>query len=168
MHAIVRDADRPAPDALLVEIADYVTGATTFSQLAFDTARHCLMDSVGCGLLALKFPECVKRLGPLVPGAELPGKGARVPGTHFELEPVHAALNIGCMIRWLDFNDTWLAAEWGHPSDNLGAILAVADYSGRQGKQATVRDVLTAMIKAHEIQGTLALRNAFNRLGIDH
>jgi 2-methylcitrate dehydratase len=165
----VKDADRPAPDALLVEIADYVTGPTEFSQLAYDTARYCLMDSLGCGLLALTFPECVKRLGPVVPGAELPGRGARVPGTAFELEPVHAAFNIGCMIRWLDFNDTWLAAEWGHPSDNLGAILAVTDYLGRTGgRESTIRDVLAAMIRAHEIQGVLALKNAFNRVGLDH
>ena len=169
MQTPVKDADRPAPDALLVEIADYVTGSTEFSQLAFDTARYCLMDSLGCGLLALTFPECVKRLGPVVPGAELPGRGARVPGMAFELEPVHAAFNIGCMIRWLDFNDTWLAAEWGHPSDNLGAILAVTDYLGRAGaKRFTMRDVLAAMIQAHEIQGVLALKNAFNRVGLDH
>lgn len=176
MHAAVRDADRPLPDALLVEIADYVTAKPTFSDLAYDTARHCLMDSLGCGLLALTFPECVKRLGPIVAGAELPGRGARVPGTTFELDPVQAAFNIGCMIRWLDFNDTWLAAEWGHPSDNLGAILAVTDYLCRAGggsggagaAKFRVRDVLTAMIQAHEIQGVLALKNAFNRVGLDH
>src|SRR5689334_15445559 len=131
MHAAVIDADRPLPDALLVEIADYVVAKPTFSDLAFDTARHCLMDSLGCGLLALTFPECVKRLGPVVDGAVLPGRGAGVPGTRFELEPVHAAFNIGCMIRWLDFNDTWLAAEWGHPSDNLGATLSLTDYLSR-------------------------------------
>jgi 2-methylcitrate dehydratase len=159
---------------LLVEIADYVVATPAFSELAFDTARHCLMDSLGCGLLALEFPECVKRLGPIVEGAELPGRGARVPGTTFQLEPVHAAFNIGCMIRWLDFNDTWLAAEWGHPSDNLGAILALTDYLSRSGagnggaKKFTVRDVLVAMIQAHEIQGVLALKNAFNRVGLDH
>src|SRR3954471_2781787 len=155
MHtAPVKDADRPLPDALLVEIAGYVTGSTDFSELAFDTARYCLMDSLGCGLLALQFPECVKRLGPVVPGADLPGRGARVPGTAFELDPVQAAFNIGCVIRWLDFNDTWLPAEWGHPSDNLGAILAVADYLTRGGggaKAFTVRDVLAATIQAHEI-----------------
>src|SRR5687767_10160741 len=111
MHAVVKDADRPLPDALLVEIADYVAAApTSFSDLAYDTARHCLMDSLGCGLLALTFPQCVQRMGPVVPGAELPGRGARVPGTGLELDPVQAAFNIGCMIRWLDFNDTWLAA----------------------------------------------------------
>jgi 2-methylcitrate dehydratase len=169
MHAAVLDADRPLPDALLVEIADYVVAPPTFSDLAFDTARHCLMDSLGCGLLALKFADCVKRLGPIVDGAELPGRGARVPGMKWELEPVHAAFNIGCMIRWLDFNDTWLAAEWGHPSDNLGAILAVTDYLNRNiGREFTVRDVLAAMIQAHEIQGVLALKNAFNRVGLDH
>src|SRR4051794_1426377 len=169
MHtAPVKDADRPLPDALLVEIADYVTGPTNFSDLAFDTARYCLMDSLGCGLLALQFPECVKRLGPVVPGADLPGRGARVPGTSFVLDPVSAAFNIGCAIRWLDFNDTWLAAEWGHPSDNLGAILAVADYLDRNGSVITMRGVLTAMIKAHEIQGVLALENSFNRVGLDH
>jgi 2-methylcitrate dehydratase len=168
MHATVIDADRPAPDALLVQIADYVLGSTGFSDLAYDTARYCLMDSLGCGLLALTFPDCARRLGPVVPGAEMAGRGARVPGTNFELDPIQAAFNIGCMIRWLDFNDTWLAAEWGHPSDNLGAILAVTDYLSRGGKGFTVHDVLAAMIQAHEIQGVLALKNAFNRVGLDH
>lgn len=169
MHTAVKDADRPAPDALLVQIADYTLGSVEFSDLAYDTARYCLMDSLGCGLLALTFPDCVRRLGPVVPGAEMLGRGARVPGTHFELDPVQAAFNIGCMIRWLDFNDTWLAAEWGHPSDNLGAILAVTDYLAQSGgKQFTIRDVLAAMIQAHEIQGVLALKNAFNRVGLDH
>ena len=130
------------------------------------------MDTLACGFQALQYPACTKLLGPVVPGATLPG-GARVPGTSYELDPVQAAFNIGAMIRWLDFNDTWLAAEWGHPSDNLGAILAVADYLSRrnaaQGKEPlTVRDVLTAMIKAHEIQGVLALENSFNRVGLDH
>ena len=126
------------------------------------------MDTLGCGLLALSYPACVKLLGPTVPGATMPGLGARVPGTNFELEPVQAAFNIGAMIRWLDYNDTWLAAEWGHPSDNLGGILAVADYLSRQKKPLTMRDVLVAMIQAHEIQGVLALENGFNRVGLDH
>ena len=142
------------------------------SALAYDTARYCLMDTLACGFQALKYPACTKLLGPVVPGAIMPG-GARVPGTSYELDPVQAAFKIGAMIRWLDFNDTWLAAEWGHPSDNLGGILAVADYlarqAGMQGKPPpTVRDVLTAMIKAHEIQGVLALENSFNRVGLDH
>jgi 2-methylcitrate dehydratase len=159
---------RPPPDRLLVEIADYVLGDTSFTAEAYDTARHCLMDTLGCGLLALTFPACTKLLGPIVPGATL-ANGARVPGTAHQLDPVQAAFNVGCMIRWLDFNDTWLAAEWGHPSDNLGAILAVTDWRCRQ-RQApfTVRDVLAAMIQAHEIQGVLALANAFNRVGLDH
>jgi 2-methylcitrate dehydratase len=158
---------RPPPDPLLCDIADYVLGAEIASDEAYDTARHCLMDSLGCGFLALNYPACTKLLGPLVPGASLLN-GARVPGTDFALDPVGAAFNIGCAIRWLDFNDTWLAAEWGHPSDNLGAILAVADYLDRNGRALTVRDVLTAMIKAHEIQGVLALENSFNRVGLDH
>jgi 2-methylcitrate dehydratase len=168
MHAAVTDSTRPPPDALLLDIADYVTGPTEFTAEAYNTARNCLIDTIGCGLLALKFPECARHLGPVVPGAILPG-GARVPGTNYELEPVHAAFNIGCMIRWLDFNDTWLAAEWGHPSDNLGGILAVADYLCRQkAAKLTMRDVLAAMIQAHEIQGVLALKNSFNRVGLDH
>ena len=130
------------------------------------------MDTLACGFQALKYPACTKLLGPVVPGAVMPG-GARVPGTSYELDPVQAAFNIGAMVRWLDFNDTWLAAEWGHPSDNLGGILAVADYLARKSvmegkKPLTVRDVLTAMIKAHEIQGVLALENSFNRVGLDH
>ncbi|WP_339909008.1 bifunctional 2-methylcitrate dehydratase/aconitate hydratase [Symmachiella dynata] len=156
------------PDRLLVEIAEYAAEASIASDLAYDTARWCLMDSIGCGLLALNYPACEKMLGPVVPGAEMPG-GARVLGTAYELDPVAAAFNNGCLIRWLDFNDTWLAAEWGHPSDNLGAILACADYLNRAGKQKlTVRDILTAMIQAHEIQGVLALTNSFNRVGLDH
>ncbi len=163
-----RTSARPPPDRLLVEIADYVLGDTAFSPEAYDTARHCLMDTLGCGLQALSFPACTRHLGPVVPGAGMPG-GVRVPGTAYELDPVHAAFNIGCMVRWLDFNDTWLAAEWGHPSDNLGAILAVADYLGRcRGVGVTMQAVLAAMIQAHEIQGVLALRNAFNRVGLDH
>lgn len=164
--------NRPDPDQILVDIADYVLGSTIDSDEAYQTARYCLMDSLGCGLLALRFPECTKLLGPVVPGASMNG-GARVPGTSYELDPVQAAFNIGCMIRWLDYNDTWLAAEWGHPSDNLGAILSVADYASRQrvaqGKQPiTVKDVLTRTIQAHEIQGVFALENAFNRVGLDH
>jgi 2-methylcitrate dehydratase len=162
-----RSAERPAPDGLLTEIADYVLGHGAESAEARRIARYCLMDTLGCGILALGFPACTKLLGPVVPGAELAG-GARVPGTRYELEPVAAAFNIGAMIRWLDFNDTWLAAEWGHPSDNLGAILAVADYSSRRGTRLTMADVLTAMIQAHEIQGVLALNHSFNRVGLDH
>ena len=158
---------RPAPDDLLVRIADYVADFQITSDEAFETARHCLMDTLGCGILALGYPACTKLLGPIVPGAVLPN-GARVPGTSYELDPVNAAFNIGCAIRWLDFNDTWLAAEWGHPSDNLGAILAVADFLSRNGAAITMRGVLAAMIKAHEIQGVLALENSFNRVGLDH
>ncbi len=155
-------------DSLFVDIADYVHHQEIESQLAYDTARYCLMDSLGCGFLALAYPQCRKMLGPIVPGATLPG-GCRVPGTPLELDPVKAAFDIGAIVRWLDFNDTWLAAEWGHPSDNLGAILAVADYQNRvKGDSLTVHDVLTAMIKAHEIQGILALENSFNRVGLDH
>lgn len=162
------DSNPHSPDPLLVEIAEYVAETTIHSDLAYDTARWCLMDSLGCGLLALNYPACTKLLGPVVPGADLPN-GARVPGTDFQLDPVTAAFNIGCTIRWLDYNDTWLAAEWGHPSDNLGVILACVDYGNRTlGKRFTVRDVLTAMIKAHEIQGVLALENSFNRVGLDH
>jgi 2-methylcitrate dehydratase len=160
--------DSTQVDPLLDQIADYVLNQSVGSSLAYDTARWCLMDTLGCGFLALNYPACTKLLGPVVPGAELPG-GVRVPGTDYELDPVAAAFNIGCAIRWLDFNDTWLAAEWGHPSDNLGAILACADYRDRVLKQRlTMRDVLTAMIKAHEIQGVLALDHSFNRIGLDH
>src|SRR5919108_999977 len=159
---------RPAPDPIIVELADYAANYVPDSEEATDTARYCFMDSLGCGLLALRYPECAKHLGPIVPGAVLTN-GARVPGTEWQLDPVHAAFNIGAMIRWLDFNDTWLAAEWGHPSDNLGGILAMADYLSRNSrKQFTVGDVLTAMVKAHEIQGVLALDNSFNRVGLDH
>ncbi|OHB86462.1 MAG: 2-methylcitrate dehydratase [Planctomycetes bacterium RBG_16_64_12] len=188
-------AERSPPDRVLTDIADYVIETRIESSEAYQTARLCLMDSLGCGFEALRYPECTKLLGPVVPGAVLPG-GARVPGTAWELDPVQAAFNIGAMIRWLDFNDTWLAAEWGHPSDNLGGILACADWisrqqaaGSRQPSEATtandvpipvpcplspiphpfsVRDVLTAMIKAYEIQGVLALENAFNRVGLDH
>ncbi len=158
---------RPAPDQELVDIADYIVDREIASREAYETARHCLMDSLGCALLALKYPECVRHLGPIVPGTTVPN-GARVPGTNFELDPVKAAFDIGTLVRWLDFNDTWLAAEWGHPSDNLGAILAVADYLSRNGRPVTLREVLTWMIKAHEIQGVMALENSFNRVGLDH
>src|SRR5207248_904125 len=158
---------RPPFDPLLVEIADYVLSAKIESQEAYETARFCLMDTLGCGLMALDYPACTKLLGPVVPGTTVPS-GSRVPGTRFELDPVCAAFNFGTMIRWLDFNDTWLAAEWGHPSDNFGAILAVTDYACRNGRAYTVGDLLTAMIQAHEIQGVLALENSFNRVGLDH
>jgi len=163
---------RPQPDQVLVDIANYVCNYQIKSIEAYDTARHCLMDTLGCGLLALRFPECTKHLGPIVPGTMV-RNGARVPGTSHELDPVKAAWDIGCLVRWLDFNDTWLAAEWGHPSDNLGGILAVADYLSRdnlaKGKAPLqMQDVLTAMIKAHEIQGVIALENSFNRVGLDH
>lgn len=173
-HVDLTSAVRPEPDALLQQIADYVLAVDKIvSSEAIDTARLCLMDTLGCGFLALSYPACTKMLGPIVPGATLPARGARVPGTDYELDPVQAAFNIGAMIRWLDFNDTWLAAEWGHPSDNLGAILAVADYLSRNAvadgrSPLTMRDVLIAMIQAHEIQGVLALQNAFNRVGLDH
>ena len=172
MSANVDLTDRPAPDQELVDIANYVSDYDIDSSEAYDTARNCLIDTLGCGLLALRFPECTKHLGPIVPGTSVRG-GARVPGTSHELDPVKAAWDIGCIIRWLDYNDTWLAAEWGHPSDNLGGILATADYLSKlavsQGKQPlTMRDVLTAMIKAHEIQGVLALENSYNRVGLDH
>jgi 2-methylcitrate dehydratase len=163
---------RPKPDQVLVDIADYVTGYRIDSAEAYDTAHLCLMDTLGCGLEALGYPACTKLLGPIIPGTIVPN-GAKVPGTSFQLDPVQAAFNIGVMIRWLDFNDTWLAAEWGHPSDNLGGILATADWLSRtaiaHGKPPlSVRDVLTAMIKAHEIQGVIALENSFNRVGLDH
>lgn len=164
----------PAPtwDPVLVDIADYVLDYPIDSALAYETARHCLIDTLGCGLEALTYPACTKVLGPVVPGTVVP-HGAKVPGTPFQLDPVQAAFNIGAMIRWLDFNDTWLAAEWGHPSDNLGGILATADWLSRtavaQGQPPLVmRDVLTAMIQAHEIQGCIALENAFNKVGLDH
>ena len=168
----IRSAKRSGPDQVLVDIADYVCGTEINSDLAYETAQYCLMDTIACGFQALDFPACTKLLGPVVPGATMAG-GARVPGTSYELDPVLAAFNIGAMNRWLDFNDTWLAAEWGHPSDNLGGILAVADYLSRQaraeGKEPlTIRDVFTAMIKAHEIQGVLALENSYNRVGLDH
>ncbi|MGB8847080.1 MAG: bifunctional 2-methylcitrate dehydratase/aconitate hydratase [Terracidiphilus sp.] len=164
--------ERPAPDQVLADIADYALGYKIDSDLAYTTAQHCLIDTLGCGLEALEYPACTKLLGPIVPGTVVPN-GARVPGTTFVLDPVQAAFNIGAIIRWLDFNDTWLAAEWGHPSDNLGAILAVADWLSRsaiaEGRPPVkMRDVLTAMIKAHEIQGCIALENSFNKVGLDH
>src|SRR6202142_2073691 len=164
--------ERPPYDQVLVDIADYVCGYTIESELAYVTARNCLIDTLGCGLEALEYPACTKLLGPVVPGTIVP-HGAKVPGTAFQLDPVQAAFNIGAMIRWLDFNDTWLAAEWGHPSDNLGGILAVADWLSRTAVAGdlpplTMRAVLTAMIKAHEIQGCLALENSFNKVGLDH
>ncbi|HEY6517343.1 MAG TPA: bifunctional 2-methylcitrate dehydratase/aconitate hydratase [Steroidobacteraceae bacterium] len=163
---------RPAPDRVLSDIADYALGADIESDLAYETAHYCLLDTLGCGLEALEYPACAKLLGPIVPGTVVP-HGARVPGTQFQLDPVQAAFNIGAMIRWLDFNDTFLAAEWGHPSDNLGGILATADWLSRRavatgGKPLLVRDVLGAMIRAHEIQGVIALENSFNRVGLDH
>ena len=164
--------ERPAPDKVIADIVDYALDFQIESELAYATAQHCLMDTLGCGFEALEYPACTKLLGPIVPRTIVPN-GARVPGTSYQLDPVQAAFNIGAMIRWLDFNDTWLAAEWGHPSDNLGGILAVADWLSRtsaaQGKQAlTMRQVLTAMIKAHEIQGCIALENSFNKVGLDH
>lgn len=168
----IKSAERPAPDEVLTAIADYALSYRIDSETAYETACYCLMDTLACGFQALQYPACTKLLGPVVPGAVMPG-GARVPGTSYELDPVQAAFNIGAMVRWLDFNDTWLAAEWGHPSDNLGGILAVADYLSRwnaaRGKDGfTVRDLLTFMIKAHEIQGVTALENSFNRVGLDH
>src|SRR5216684_3300905 len=195
----IKSAERPAPDHILTAIADYALSFEIKNKLAYETAGYCLMDTLACGFQALKYPACTKLMGPVVPGATLTN-GARVPGTAYELDPVNAAFNIGAMIRWLDFNDTWLAAEWGHPSDNLGGILAVADFMNRGGSGAgvspapgaarpstqqlrgldtlsgrrdarptsfTVRDLFIATIKAHEIQGVLALENSFNRVGLD-
>jgi 2-methylcitrate dehydratase len=163
---------RPKPDQVLVDIVDYVTKYKIKGDLAYETARNCLIDTLGCGFEALSYPACTKLLGPIVPGTVVPN-GAKVPGTPHQLDPVQAAFNLGAMIRWLDFNDTWLAAEWGHPSDNLGGILATADWLSRNavaagGKPLVMRDVLTAMIKAHEIQGCIALENSFNKVGLDH
>src|SRR5688572_1551686 len=175
---------RPPPDPLLTEIADYVLEYSTPTDEALDTARWCLADTLACGVMALAYPACTKLLGPIVPGTTVL-HGARVPGTRYELDPVQSAFNIGTIARWLDFNDTWLAAEWGHPSDNLGAILAVTDWLSRHQAAGTqpaafqsairnrqsaivMRDVLVAMVKAHEIQGVLALENSFNRVGLDH
>jgi len=166
------DNIRPEPDWEMREIADYVVDYAIDSAEAFKTAGYCLMDAIGCALLALRFPECARLLGPVVPATVVP-YGVRIPGTRFVLDPVKAAFDIGSMIRWLDYNDTWLAAEWGHPSDNLGGILATADFVSRRNLAAgmaplTMGDVLTAMIKAHEIQGVMALENSFNRVGLDH
>jgi 2-methylcitrate dehydratase len=163
---------RPEPDQVLVDIADYVGSYEINSGIAYETARNCLIDTLGCGLEALEYPACSKLLGPIVPGTVVIN-GARVPGTRFQLDPVQAAFNIGAMVRWLDFNDTWLAAEWGHPSDNLGGILATADWLSREAvaagkKPLLMKDVLTAMIKTHEIQGCIALENSFNQVGLDH
>jgi 2-methylcitrate dehydratase len=163
---------RPDPDKVLTDIADYVTSYVVDSDEAYATAQYCLVDTLGCGLEALTYPACTKLLGPVVPGTTVPD-GAKVPGTSFQLDPVKAAFDLGTIIRWLDFNDTWLAAEWGHPSDNLGGILMTADWLSRTALAAgkpplTMKAVLTAMIKAHEIQGVLALENSFNRVGLDH
>ena len=171
--AAVLDASRPEFDQVIQDIADYVLDYdVSRSAEAMETARYCWMDTIGCGLYALNYPACTKMLGPVVPGAGMKG-GARVPGMSYELDPVRAAWNIGAMVRWLDFNDTWLAAEWGHPSDNLGAIQALADYQSRQalargGASLTMGDVIRAMIRAHEVQGVIALENSFNRVGLDH
>jgi 2-methylcitrate dehydratase len=164
--------EKPVVDQVIIDIAGYVSDYKIESDLAYRTAKLCLIDSLGCAMEALEYPECTKLLGPIVPGTAVPG-GARVPGTSFELDPIQAAFDLGVMIRWLDFNDTWLAAEWGHPSDNVGGILATADWISRRrqaanGRQLTMHHVLTAMIKAHEIQGCLALENSFNRVGLDH
>jgi len=164
--------ERPAPDKVITDIADYALSYEIDSELAYSTAQYCLMDTLGCGLEALEYPACTKLLGPIVPGTVVP-HGAKVPGTSYQLDPVQAAFNIGAMIRWLDFNDAWLAAEWGHPSDNLGGILATADWLSRTSRAdgrppLVMRDVLTAMIKAHEIQGCIALDNSFNKVGLDH
>src|ERR1700743_2811981 len=159
--------ERPQPDKVLADIADYVLSYEIKNDLAWKTAHYCLLDTLGCGLEALTYPACNKLLGPIVQGTIVPN-GDKVPGTQFQLDPVQAAFNIGAIVRWLDFNDTWLAAEWGHPSDNLGGILAVADYLSRSGGKLTGRGGVTGMIKAHEIQGVLALENSFNRVGLDH
>ncbi len=159
-------------DQEIIDIVDYVEKFEISSDVAYETAWNCLLDTLGCGFEALEYPACTKLLGPLVQGTVVQN-GVKVPGTNYELDPVQAAFNIGAMIRWLDFNDTWLAAEWGHPSDNLGGILAIADWLSRNAlaggsKALVMRDVLTAMIKAHEIQGCIALENSFNRVGLDH
>ena len=172
MSSNVESNIRPETDKELVAIAEFVADYEVKSDIAYETARYCLMDTLGCGFLALRYPECTKHLGPIVPGTQVPN-GAYVPGTQFQLDPIQAAFNIGTMIRWLDFNDTWLAAEWGHPSDNLGGILATADYASRvrvadNYEPLLMEDVLLAMVKAHEIQGVLALENSFNRVGLDH
>ncbi len=163
---------RPEFDREMLDIAGYVADYAIDSEEAFDTASYVLLDAIGCAFLALRFPECTRLLGPVVPGTVVP-HGARVPGTSYVLDPVKGAFDIGTLIRWLDYNDTWLAAEWGHPSDNLGSILAVADFVSRRNRgegrgPLSMGDVMTAMIKAHEIQGVMALKNGFNRVGLDH
>ena len=168
----IPDGGRPAPDSVLTGIADYVLDTTVGSTEAYAASRLCMMDALGCGMAALAHPACTRLLGPIVPGTVVP-TGVRVPGTPFQLDPVTAAFNLGTMIRWLDYNDTWLAAEWGHPSDNLGGILATADWLSRKAvagghNPLRVRDVLTALIQAYEVQGVLALENSFNRVGLDH
>jgi len=165
-------ADRMTADQVLQDIADYVIDYKVVSEEALSTARNCLMDTIGCGLLALKYPNCTRHLGPIVPGTKVEN-GARVFGRSFELDPVKAAWDIGTIVRWLDFNDTWLAEEWGHPSDNLGAIMALSDYISRVNianhkSPLSIKDVLEYMIKAHEIQGIIALENSFNKVGLDH
>lgn len=164
--------ERPQPDKVLTDLADYVLNYEITSPLAWETAHHCLLDTLGCGFEALTYPACTKLLGPIVPGTIIP-HGAKVPGTNYQLDPIQAAFNLGVMVRWLDFNDTWLAAEWGHPSDNLGGILSVADWLSRTAvangkKPLLMREVLDAMIRAHEIQGVMALENSFNKVGLDH
>ncbi|KZT08339.1 2-methylcitrate dehydratase [Laetiporus sulphureus 93-53] len=167
MSSHAESAVRPEPDKVLQDIADYVHNYKIESDLAFETARLCLIDTIGCGLEGLRFEECARLMGPVVDGTIVPN-GTRVPGTKYQVDPIRGAFNIGTQIRWLDFNDCFLAAEWGHPSDNLGAILAVADHLARKGEPLTVRDILEGMIKAHEIQGGIALLNSFNRVGLDH
>ena len=172
MSSTVESNVRQDPDELLIKIADYALDYKVDSKEALSTARYCLMDTIGCGILALSFEDCKKLLGPYVKGTVVPN-GVRVPGTDYILDPIKGAWDIGAIVRWLDFNDTWLAAEWGHPSDNLGGILAAADYISLQklleGKEPlTIKDILVAMVKAHEIQGVMALENSFNRVGLDH
>jgi len=164
--------DRPQADQVLADIADYVLHYKVESKVAWNTAFYCFLDTLGCGFEALTYPACTKLLGPVVPGTIVP-HGAKVPGTSYQLDPIQAAFNIGAIIRWLDFNDTWLAAEWGHPSDNLGGILATADWLSRTRiangeKPLKTKAVLEAIIMAHEIQGVLALENSFNKVGLDH
>ena len=169
MSSTVETNVRPDPDELIQKIADYVHDYKITNDQAISTAKYCLMDTIGCGLLALTFPECKSLLGPHIDGTEVPN-GVRVLGTNFKLDPIKAAWDNGAIIRWLDFNDTWLAAEWGHPSDNLGGILSACDYISQNfpEKDISVRDIIFSMIKAHEIQGVLALENSFNRVGLDH
>ena len=169
MSITVETNVRPDPDELIQKIADYVHDYNITSDVAISTAKYCLMDTIGCGLLALTFPECKSLLGPHIDGTEVPN-GVRVLGTNFKLDPIKAAWDNGAIIRWLDFNDTWLAAEWGHPSDNLGGILSACDYISQNfpERNISVRDIISSMIKAHEIQGVMALENSFNRVGLDH